>query len=94
MRPRSASEWRDFWRDGGARELRGLLDEFAPHSVRIATLLGSNAPRRALAAELARIRAHELDGASDPQRDAELAARIDAWFAAAARAREGDATSA
>ena len=51
MRPRSANEWRDFWRDGGERELHGRLDEFAPYSVRIATLLGSNAPLRALVAE-------------------------------------------
>ena len=43
MRPRSANEWRDFWRDGGERELHGQLEEFAPYSVRIATLLGSNA---------------------------------------------------
>ena len=41
MRPRSANEWRDFWRDGGERELHAQLDEFAPYSVRIATLLGS-----------------------------------------------------
>ena len=82
MRPRSASEWRDFWRDGGARELRGLLDEFAPHSVRIATLLGSNAPLRALVAELGRIREYELRAGPDPARDVEVAERIEAWFRA------------
>jgi hypothetical protein len=79
-RPRSANEWRDFWRDGGERELHARLDEFAPYSVRIATLLGSNAPYRALVAELGRIREHDLHAAADPQRDEEIAARIYAWF--------------
>lgn len=80
MRPRSANEWRDFWRDGGERELHARLDEFAPYSVRIATLLGSNAPLRALVAELGRIRAHELAEPAAPERDAELADRVYAWF--------------
>jgi hypothetical protein len=87
MRPRSANEWRDFWRDGGERELHAQLDEFAPHSVRIATLLGSNAPERALVPELGRIREHELREPPDPERDAEVAARIYAWFEAASLAR-------
>ncbi len=87
MRPRSANEWRDFWRDGGERELHAHLEEFAPHSVRIATLLGSNAPQRALVAELGRIRAHELGTAPDPERDAELAERIYGWFESASVAR-------
>jgi hypothetical protein len=87
MRPRSANEWRDFWRDGGERELHAQLGEFAPHSVRIATLLGSNAPERALVAELGRIREHELEEPSDPERDADVAARIYAWFEAASLAR-------
>ena len=80
MRPRSANEWRDFWRDGGERELHAQLEEFAPYSVRIATLLGSNAPQRALVAELGRIREHELRAASDPERDAEVGSRVYAWF--------------
>jgi hypothetical protein len=80
MRPRSANEWRDFWRDGGERELAGRLDEFEPYSVRIATLLGSGSPERALVAELGRIREHELAAPADPLRDAELARRICAWF--------------
>lgn len=80
MRPRSANEWRDFWRDGGERELHARLDEFAPHSVRIATLLGSNAPLRAIVAELSRIREHELGAAEDPARDEEVAARVHGWF--------------
>jgi len=85
MRPRSANEWRDFWRDGGERELHAQLAEFAPHSVRIATLLGSNAPLRALVAELGRIRVHELELPANPSRDAEVADRVYAWFETAAR---------
>ena len=80
MRPRSANEWRDFWRDGGERELHAQLDEFAPYSVRIATVLGSGAPERALVGELGRIREHELAAPADPLRDAEVARRIRAWF--------------
>jgi hypothetical protein len=87
MRPRSASEWRDFWRDGGERELNAQLEEFAPHSVRIATLLGSNAPRRALVAELGRIREHELRAPADPERDGALAGRVYDWFEASAISR-------
>ncbi len=86
MRPRSANEWRDFWRDGGERELETHLDEFAPYSTRIATLLGSNAPPRALVAELGRIREHKLKAASDPERDAEVGERVCAWFERASRA--------
>jgi hypothetical protein len=87
VRPRGANEWRDFWRDGGERELNAQLDEFAPYSVRIATLLGSNAPLRALVAELGRIRAHELAAPAEPERDAELAAKVYSWFETAARPR-------
>ncbi len=87
MRPRSANEWRNFWRDGGERELNAQLEEFAPYSVRIATLLGSNAPERALVAELGRIREHELRAPRDPERDAELGSRVYAWFESASLAR-------
>jgi hypothetical protein len=87
MRPRSANEWRDFWRDGGERELHAQLEEFAPYSVRIATLLGSNAPQRALVAELGRIREHELNAAPDSERDEEIAARVYASFESASAAR-------
>jgi hypothetical protein len=80
---RSANEWRDFWRDRGERELAELLDEFEAHTTRVATLLGSRAPERALAEELARIREHELGLAADPKRDEHVAARIHAWFEAA-----------
>jgi hypothetical protein len=87
VRPRSANEWRDFWRDGGERALHAQLEEFAPYSVRIATLLGSNAPLRALVAELGRIREHELAAAADPGRDAEVAGRIYSWFERASLSR-------
>ena len=80
MRPRSANEWRDFWRDGGERALAAQLDELEPYSVRIATLLGSNAPLRALVGELGRIREHELGAPADPARDEELATRVHGWF--------------
>jgi hypothetical protein len=87
LRPRSANEWRDFWRDGGERELRARLEELASYSVRIATLLGSNAPQRALVAELGRIREHELQAPPDPEADAELASRVYEWFERASVAR-------
>lgn len=87
MRPRSANEWRDFWRDGGERELHAQLEEFAPYSVRIATLLGSNAPLRALVAEFGRIRAYELDAPDDPARDTEIGKRVHSWFESAALSR-------
>jgi len=77
---RSANEWRDFWRERGELELARQLDEFEPHMNRIATLLGSRAPREALTAELGRIRAHELHAPPEPQRDDEIAARIHDWF--------------
>jgi hypothetical protein len=69
---RSATEWREFWATRGERELAELLGELAPHATRVATLLGSRAPRSALAAELGRIKG------TDP--DHELARRIDDWF--------------
>jgi hypothetical protein len=87
VRPRSANEWRDFWREGGERELAARLDELAPYSVRIATLLGSGAPLRALVGEFGRIREHELASPPDPERDAELAGRVYAWFESATPSR-------
>jgi hypothetical protein len=87
VRPRSANEWRDFWRDRGERELHAQLEEFAPYSVRIATVLGSNAPLRALVAELGRIREYELRAPADPARDAAVAERAYAWFEASALSR-------
>jgi hypothetical protein len=72
VRQRSANEWREFWATRGERELAALLGDLAPHATRVATLLGSRAPRAALAAELGRIKG------TDP--DVELARRIDDWF--------------
>jgi hypothetical protein len=80
VRPRAANEWRDFWRDGGERELAARLDELEPFSVRVATLLGSNAPLKAIVAELGRIRANELQAPPDAQRDEALATRVYDWF--------------
>ena len=87
MRPRAANEWRDFWRDGGERALHAQLEEFAPYSVRIATLLGSSAPERALVGELGRIRENDLGAPPDAERDAELAARVYSWFETASLSR-------
>jgi hypothetical protein len=72
VRARSANEWRDFWAERGERELRELMGDLAEHTTRIATLLGSRAPRSALAAELGRIKGAEPDD--------ELATRIHDWF--------------
>ena len=83
MKTRNANEWREFWRTRGERELSALLDEYEPCATRVATLLGSRAPRGALAAELARIREHELGLQAEPSRDAEVAKRVLAWFEAA-----------
>jgi hypothetical protein len=80
VKTRSANEWRDFWRAHGERELAHRLAELGPHATRVATLLGSRAPREALEAELARIREHELRLPPDPGRDAALAAHVHAWF--------------
>ena len=75
MNVRNASEWREFWSTRGEHELAALLGDLAPHATRVATLLGSRAPRSALAAELGRIKG------TDP--DHELAQRIHDWFARA-----------
>ena len=97
MRPRSANEWRDFWRGGGEVELRGVLreawpplrdapDEECAHlATRVATLLGSRAPARALSAELGRIRGHDLGLAPDPVEDDAAGETLAGWFDAASR---------
>jgi hypothetical protein len=93
---RSAAQWRAFWRERGMLELRALLGSAWPPladatadaadacAFRIASLLGSRAPREAIADELARIRRDELG--LDPRRDEDerAAGRIAAWFARAA----------
>lgn len=98
MRPRSANEWRSFWHHGGEAELREVLRrEWPPlHDApeqacarpaeRIATLLGSNAPPRAVASELGRIRSDELDAEPDPETDRATADVIVIWFASRAAA--------
>ncbi len=92
MRPRSANEWRAFWREGGQRELRDVLGDAWPplrdaddgerswHATRIATLLVSSAPLRALTGELGRIRAHELGLGPDTDTDRRAAEEIQRWF--------------
>jgi hypothetical protein len=72
MNVRTANEWREFWAMRGERELAALLGDLAPHATRVATLLGSRAPRAALAAELGRI--------TNSEPNDELAARISDWF--------------
>jgi hypothetical protein len=91
----SAAEWRTFWEARGMRELRLLLwaawdplGELPPgdcdaFAFRVASLLGSRAPRDAIAAELGRIRRDELAIEPEPDEDARAAARVAAWFEAA-----------
>jgi hypothetical protein len=106
VRPRSANEWRSFWHHGGDVQLREVpRREWPPlHDAseqacarpaeRLATLLGSNAPVRALASELGRIRADELDAAPDPEADRASADAIQTWFASRSLvATEADANS-
>jgi hypothetical protein len=89
----SAADWRRFWEERGMRELRLLLAESwdplgagTPREreaagFRIASLLGSRAPRSAIAEELSRIRA-ELGLGEAPHEDERAAAAIAAWFEA------------
>jgi len=93
VRPRSATEWRRWWAARGEQELRvvvrdawpplaGVDEETCAHyATRLATLLGSGAPLRALAAELGRIRA-ELGLPVEHAVDERAAERLQAWFPA------------
>jgi hypothetical protein len=93
---RSAGQWRAFWRERGMQELRALLgsvwlplggataEAADACAFRIASLLGSRAPREAIAQELARIRRDELGLEADPPDDDRAASRIADWFAEAA----------
>jgi hypothetical protein len=93
MRPRSASDWRRWWADGGERELRAVFREAWPPlagtgdetcarlATRLATLLGSRAPLKALVAELGRMRT-ELGAEPARDEDAAAAERVQAWFPA------------
>jgi hypothetical protein len=93
VRPRSASEWRSFWHQGGEEELASVLrsawpplasagaEVVAAAAERVALLLGSAAPVRALAAELGRIR-RELGADPDPGSDTAAAETVHAWLEA------------
>jgi hypothetical protein len=93
---KDAAEWRDFWRTRGMQELDGLLAESWPPiaaaspgerescAFRVASLLGSRAPRVALAEELGRIRRDELGLPAEPEEDERIAATITSWFTSAA----------
>ena len=93
MRPRSASEWRSFWHQGGEEQLAAVLRSVWPPlasaapaggeaaAERIALLLGSAAPPRAIASELGRIRG-DLGAALDGEQDAAAAEAVHAWFEA------------
>jgi hypothetical protein len=88
----TATEWRDFWRERGERELTLLLwarwralpgsptGAYVEHATRIATLLGSRAGSTAVEAELGRMR-EGLGAPADPAADGEAATTIAAWFA-------------
>jgi hypothetical protein len=91
VRPRSASEWRSFWHQGGEQQLAGVLRSAWPPiesagdeageaaAERIALLLGSAAPSRAIAGELGRIRG-ELGLEGDTETDRAAADAVHAWF--------------
>ena len=91
MRPRSANEWRSFWHHGGEEELADLLGGVWPPlstaggeagkaaTERVALLLGSAAPPRALAAELGRIRG-DLGVEANPAEDDRTAEVVHGWF--------------
>jgi hypothetical protein len=90
VRPRSANEWRSFWHHGGEEQLHDVLrDVWSPEASaadaeRVALLLGSAAPVRALAGELGRIRA-ESGANPDPDADRQAAEKVDEWFRAHSR---------
>jgi hypothetical protein len=93
---KDAAGWRAFWKERGMGELTTLLadcwrpllgrpaEQQEAAAFRIASLLGSRAPRAAIAEELARIREHELGAAPAPEDDERAAATIAAWFTSAA----------
>jgi hypothetical protein len=93
VRPRSASEWRSFWHQGGEQELAAVLrsawpsigsavDELVEAAAeRIALLLGSAAPPRAIASELGRIRG-ELGLEGNAETDTVAADAVHTWFEA------------
>ena len=93
---KDAAEWREFWRDHGMLELGRLLEQSWPTlaaaspaarescAFRVASLLGSRAPRVALTEELGRIRRDELGLSASPDGDEHAAVTITSWFTSAA----------
>jgi hypothetical protein len=90
-----AVEWREFWRDRGMRELARVLEESWPPiaaaspaerescAFRVVSLLGSRAPRVALAEELGRVR-RDFGVPAAPDEDEHSASTITSWFTSAA----------
>jgi hypothetical protein len=93
---KGAAEWREFWQEHGVRELARLLEESWPPlaaaspaarescAFRVASLLGSRAPRVALTEELGRIRRHGLGLPAARDEDERAAVTITSWFTSAA----------
>jgi hypothetical protein len=93
---KDAAEWREFWRERGMGELGGVLEDSWPAlaaagpaerescAFRVASLLGSRAPRGALVEELGRLRHDELGLAAEAQEDERIAETITSWFTSAA----------
>ena len=92
---KGAAEWREFWRERGIGELARVLAESWPPiatanaaerescAFRVASLLGSRAPRVALAEELGPVRRDfGLPAAFDE--DDRAAVTITTWFTSAA----------
>jgi hypothetical protein len=90
VRPRSANEWRTFWHHGGEEQLHVVLrdvwssDATKSDAERVALLLGSAAPVRALAGELGRLRV-ESGANPDTDADRQAAEKVDEWFRAHSR---------
>jgi hypothetical protein len=92
---KGAAEWREFWRARGMLELARVLEESWPPiaaanpaerescAFRVASLLGSRAPRAALAEELGRVR-RDFGLPAAPDEDEGSAAAITSWFTSAA----------
>ena len=92
---KSAAQWREFWRERGMRELARVLEETWPPiatasaaqrescAFRVASLLGSRAPRVALAEDLGRVR-RDFGLAAASGEDERSAATIASWFTSAA----------
>ena len=93
---KGAAEWREFWREHGMGELSRLLEERWPPlagaspaarescAFRVASLLGSRAPRVALTDELGRIRRDGLGLPAARHEDEHAAVAITGWFTSAA----------